>query len=198
MSLLDPFLPHVQRAAQAHEHYMARMTAAIEETAREARQMSDLGRPDTGDVSKYVILNAAGVGAGQQILQNGETPALGEAWMLQQVITNGKGVKSPAFVIRTNTGRLLFSSELEQNTTQNVGGNAMLRPGENLILESAGGNFDFILAFSLRKEQRPAPDAGYGVSEEVYEERFHAEHEVERDALPALGQAMPHAPLVQQ
>lgn len=193
MSLIEQLsaalAPHTAHIAERGEHRLH----AIEQTLREIRQQGDLGRPDTGDAAKYVIVNGA-IAAGRVELAAGEQPTVGEAWILQQVITNGKGPKSPAFVIRTNTGRLLFSAEGEQNTTQNVGGNALLRPGETIIIESAGGSFDFIMAFTLRKEARQQPDAGYGMSEEVFEPRARGEHEVERDALAPLGNAATHAP----
>lgn len=197
MSLIEQLsaalAPHTKHLSERADFRLE----GIERTLREIRQQGDLGRPDTGDLAKYVIVNGA-IAAGRVELAAGEQPTVGEVWILQQVISNGKGPKSPAYIIRTNTGRLLFSAELEQNTTQNVGGNALMRPGESIVIESAGGVFDFILSFTLRKEPRQQADAGYGMSEEVFEPRARGEHEVERDALAPLGHAATHAPSEQE
>lgn len=186
MSLMDQLsealAPHTRHVTDQVGGHLT----SIEATLREISQKSDLARGDTGDTYSYLIR--------QSVLASGSIalggPAQGEIWSVQNVVTNGKIIKSPAFAIRTNTGRLIFSAEAEKNEVQNIAGNAVLFPGEELVIESLGGTFDFVVTSILRKMPRQAPDAGWGVNEEVYEERARHEHEPERHSL----NAQPHAP----
>lgn len=201
MSLLDNLVTvfghHATNLTEVVDRHGGHITAKLDELL----QRSDLGRVDTGDQLGFIVANKRAINAGITPLgsfaPNVEGgPSLGEDWMIQTLVCNGQPNKTPVFQIRTNTGRLIFAVVKEGMGNESVSGSAVLKQGEELLLETAeNGIFDFTLSFLMRKYPRQEPDAGYGVSQEVFEPRARGEHETERDYLAALGQAQPHAPI---
>lgn len=195
------FIDEASRAAAPHTRHITDQVCAtidsqgakIESSIREVLQRSDLGRPDTGDVFKFFIIRREVIvgTVGEQIPLNlvsgvpndDPGPTLGEIWAIQSICVNGLPTKSPGFTIRTNTGRLIFAVVPEGMGNESVSGSVVLLQGEALVMEPrATGVFDFTLSVLLRKYRRPAPDAGYGVSEEHYEQQSRTqEHEPEND-----------------
>jgi len=197
MSLIEDasaaLAPHTRHLADHLVGTIREQGGRIEEELRELRQQSDLGRPDTGDIFKFFIIRrqvVLGV-AGEQIPLNlvsgvpndDPGPTLGEVWLIESICTNGLPPKSPGFTIRTNTGRLIFAVVPEGMGNESISGSVILLQGETLVMEpSATGLFDFTISVLLRKYPRRQPDAGYGVSEEHYEDQSRTqEHERERD-----------------
>ena len=190
MSLMED----ASRALAPHTRHLTDTLAyhgdRIYEQLSELHQVSDVGRPDTGDVFKFLIVAKKKLPLEIVPLnlitgvQNDEAgPSLGEIWLIQSLVSSGSVPKSPQFNIRTNTGRLLFASNTEGNSNEKYGGDVILLQGELLVFEpSAEGIFDFTISVVLRKRSRQKPDAGYGVSEEHYEDQSRTqEHERERD-----------------
>src|SRR5271167_3280166 len=105
MSLIDELVgkaaPHVDYLTQTIGYHGARIT----EELRELRRESDLGRPDTGDNFKFINVRSA---LNHENYVIGE-PTLGEVWLVQAMCVNGKANVTPEFVVRTNTGRLVFA-----------------------------------------------------------------------------------------
>lgn len=169
--------PHTRHLADTASAHLTNITGLL----REIRQQSDLGRADTGDTFKFIIRN------GQiNVTERLEGPTLGEIWSVQSICVNGHTKKSPGFTVRTNTGRLIFACLPESMGNEGVGGDVVMLQGEELIFEpEAAGQFDFTIGVLLRKYPRQQPDAGAGVSESAYENRFRGEHEPER-VLPAF------------
>lgn len=111
MGLLDDasrlLAPHTQAVAGTIDRHGKNITERLGELA----QFSDLGRPDTADVSKFLIVNSKlkneRISFDQLTGGNDDGgPSLGEIWLLQSICVNGQANKSPGFAIRTNTGRL--------------------------------------------------------------------------------------------
>lgn len=178
--------PHTRHLTNSLNYHGARLDQKLSELV----QLSDLGRPDTGNVFKFLIVQRKKLPLETVPLnlitgiQNDEAgPSLGEIWLLQSLVSSGSTPKSPQFNIRTNTGRLIYASSTEGNSNEKYGGDIILLQGEVLIFEpSAEGVFDFTISVILRKMPRQRPDAGYGVSEEYYEGQSRTqEHEPERD-----------------
>lgn len=155
---------------------------AIQEGIKELRnRISDLGRPDTGDTLKYLNFRKK---TAEAIFFEG--PTVGEIWTIQTMVSNGAVAKTPPFVIRTNTGRLIFAVKVEEMANLVTSGNIVLAAGEELILEpSAEGAYDFTISYLLRKFRRPPADGGHGESGEMYTE--HNPHESDRDFPPTYG-----------
>jgi hypothetical protein len=176
MSLIDD----ASRALAPH-------TAAVVETLNRhgeniAERVGDLGRPDTGDQFYSIIRN--GKIEGEQNLTESRAPEQGEIWLIQCICANGEVLKSPAFAVRTNTGRLIFAMPKEAVNTQQPGGDIPLLPGETLLFQPhAGGEFDFTITVVMRKAPRPPADAGFGISGEEYTP--HNPHEPGRDMVEA-------------
>jgi hypothetical protein len=179
-------VPHTQRLAGVIDEHGRKITEQLDEMIRQ----SDVGRPDTGDKFKFINVLAK-LPATKQTFDNlmpGFTyddggPTVGEIWMVQTLCVNGQSNKSPGFAIRTNTGRLVFAVVPEGMGNENTGGNVYILQGEVLVFEPlAEGTFDFTLTVVQRKFPRGHADAGWGVSEEHYEQRSRAfEHEADRD-----------------
>lgn len=166
---------------------ISRHGAAINQSIRELQQQSDLGRPDTEDDWKFLIVNKKlpleRVSFDQLTNSNDDGgPSLGEVWLIQSICTNGQPNKSPGFNIRTNTGRLLFAIVPEGMGNETVSGSVTLLQGEVIFFEPlAEGVFDFTISLIQRKFPRQEPDAGYGQSMETYEpEPRSTQHEPER------------------
>jgi hypothetical protein len=185
------FIDDASKALEPHTKHIAGIISAngakIIERLDEIAQTSDVGRPDTGDDFKFLIVNkkiAAATQPFDTIIGGGDSgPTLGEIWMVQSICVNGLPNKSPGFAIRTNTGRLIFAVMAEGMGNETTSGSIILLQGEYLIFEPlAEGVFDFTITVVQRKFPRQEPDAGFGVSEEHYEQGSHAfEHESERD-----------------
>jgi hypothetical protein len=167
--------------------------AAIAERLSELTQSSDLGRPDTADDFKFLTVRKT-IPAGQYTFDNlvggldDGGPTLGEVWLVQAIALNGLPGKSPAFALRTNTGRLIYGAKPEENNVDTFSGSIVLLQGEILEMEvPLEGAFDFSLTVIQRKFPRQEPDAGWGVSEEQYEEIPRSiQHEQER-SFPSQG-----------
>jgi hypothetical protein len=176
--------PHTKYLAGIIDVHGARIVERLDEIA----QASDVGRPDTGDDFKFLIVNSK-LPALNQTFDNivgghdAGGPGLGEIWMVQSICVNGQPNKSPGFAIRTNTGRLIFAVTPEGMGNETTSGSVILLQGEVLIFEPLlEGVFDFTITVVQRKFPRQEADAGFGVSEEHYEQGSRAfEHESERD-----------------
>jgi|SRR5208283_852007 len=190
MSLIDDasaaLAPHTRHLTDTLAYHGTR----ISEQLSELSQTSDVGRPDTGDPFKFLIVakkklppETVPLNLITGIVNDEAGPALGEIWLLQSLVSSGSVPKSPQFNIRTNTGRLLFASNAEGNSNEKYGGDVVLLQGEIFVFEPAAeGIFDFTISVILRKLPRQHADAGYGVSEEHYEQQSRTqEHERERD-----------------
>jgi hypothetical protein len=189
MSLMEDasraLAPHTRHLTDTLQYHGDR----IYQQLSELNQESDVGRPDTGNAFKFIIVRKKLPAEAQPLnlitgLQNDEAgPSLGEWWLLQSLVTAGAVPKSPQYNIRTNTGRLIYASNAEANDNQKYGGDVVLLQGEIFVFEPAAeGVFDFTMSVVLRKMPRQQPDAGYGVSEEHYEDQSRTqEHERERD-----------------
>lgn len=195
MSLIED----ASRALAPHTRHLSdAIGSRLEEVVtnlREIRQQSDLGRPDTGDVFKHFIVRREIAGPfngplnlATNVPNDDPGPALGEDWMIQSICVNGVPNLTPAFTIRTNTGRLIFSVLKEGMGCETPGGDIVLKQGENLVLEApTTGVYDFTLTVLMRKYRRQRPDAGYGTSNEHYEEHVRTqEHETGRE-FPSQG-----------
>jgi hypothetical protein len=176
-------------ALKPHTDYVGKHARDIVEAINELKQESDLGRPDTADQFKFLNFRGTTTEAGpiplEQLIKNLSAaggPTAGEVWLLQTVCVNGIPGKSPAFNIRTDTGRLIAAAVAEGTGNENYGGSVVLLQGERLVFEStAPGTFDFTVSFVQRKFPRQDPDAGFGVNQQVFEDRFRGEHERDRD-----------------
>ena len=171
MSLIDDasraLAPHTRHLTGTISHHAAK----LEERLDELKQSSDLGRPDTDDQFKYLIVNKKLPAERQSFdeLAGGYDdggPTLGEIWLIQTICVNGEVNKSPGFVLRTNTGRLILAVKKEFTGSENPGGNSVLLQGEVLFFEPLEeGVFDFTVNVVQRKFPRQHPDAGHGISE---------------------------------
>lgn len=201
MSLFDDlantFGFHAERLRQTVDAHGQR----IVEQLNELTHSSDVGRPDTGDDFKFLIKRGhanAGLTPFDNLIGQGQGgPTVGEDWLVQSICVNGQNNATPSFCIRTNTGRLIFAVVKEGMGNETTGGSVVIKQGEVLEIEMIeAGNVDFTLCVIQRKYPRPPADAGYGISQEVYEERFRAEHEVDRDLVPGHPQhGQPAAPV---
>lgn len=161
--------PHTERIAGVLHNGLSRMEARI----------SDLGKPDTGD-QFFHISRKAKIPVGQQPLRvqiggGGRSgPSPGEIWLLQCMCTNGATLKSPAWTLRTNTGRLIAAVIKEGIGMETPGGDIPILFGEELIFEPAEeGEFDFTITFKRRFYERPHPNAIGGVSGERHDRASH-------------------------
>jgi len=193
MSILDDaskqLAPHTKHLGGIIERH----GTAIAERLSELTQSSDLGRPDTADDFKFLTVRktiAPGIYTFDNLvggLDDGG-PTLGEIWLVQAIALNGVPGKSPAFAIRTNTGRLIYGAKAEENAVDTFSGSVVLLQGEILEMEVAlEGSFDFTITVIQRKFPRQPADAGWGISEAQYEEIPRStQHEPDR-GLPAEG-----------
>jgi len=193
MSLMEDaskqLAPHTKHLGSVIDRHGIAITQRLNELA----QASDIGRPDTADDFKFLTVKKK-LPAEAQTFDNiiggsdDGGPTLGEIWMLQSVCVNGQPNKSPGFAIRTNTGRLILAVVPEGMGNENIGGDVILLQGEILVFEPlAEGVFDFTITVVQRKFPRQAPDAGWGVSQEQYEEIPRSiQHEPDRD-FPSQG-----------
>lgn len=151
------FTPH----RQALQESIGNQLCQIRQLLEHANRLSDLGRPDTDDTFLRIIRQAK-IPTGQILLGR---PRLGEYWLLQQVTSNGITGKSPAFVLRTNLGALIFASLAEATGQEPLHGLVVL-PGEEIVFEAAAeGSFDFTIHAIRRKIPQLTPDAGEGVGQ---------------------------------
>lgn len=188
MSILDDastaLAPHTKHLGSVVEKHGLAITQRLDEL----NQSSDIGRPDTADDFKFLTVRKiipAGVQTFDNLIGGSDDggPTLGEVWLIQSICLNGGPGKSPAFTIRTNTGRLVYAAPAEFTKMDTMSGSIVLLQGEILEFETAlEGIFDFTLSVVQRKFPRQAPDAGWGTSDAAYDETPRStQHEAERD-----------------
>jgi hypothetical protein len=162
MEQLSDFLhPHTERISNA----------IIQAGHRIEQRVSHLGKPDTGDNFHHIIVKRK-LSAALKELNMGQNetdppgPTLGEIWLVRSIAVNGIPGKSPRFVIRTNTGRLIFAVVKEGMGIEIAGGDIVLTQGEVFMFEAeAEGEFDFTITINQRKLPRQIADAGYGTAQ---------------------------------
>lgn len=179
MGLVDD----ANKAAQTHvQQITSRLDLMCTLLTRFNEQVSDLGRPDTGDI-KHRLVRKQKYTAGEPASVNriGE-PRGHEYWMIQAIIVNGLPNKSPAFVLRTSIGALLASVVKEGMGSEPINGDLIVMPGEEIFIEpEETGTFDFTIYLVRRKLPGRYADAGAGVSGEAFDYRARGEHEPGRD-----------------